>query len=350
MINGLVTVVVPVYNVERYLDRCISSIVNQTYTDLEVILVDDGSPDRCPQMCDEWAKKDARIKVIHKKNAGLGMARNTGIENAKGEYICFFDSDDYIEPVTIEECYRAIKEEFADIVCFGNDRVTPDGRVLERRVPAPPQRVFEGEKVVKELFPQTVSYNPQTGVNWRLSWSAWCAMFSIRVIRKYEWKFVSEREYISEDYYSLASLYTYISKAVIISKVFYHYTVNTSSLSRTYKEDRFEKLSYFYREIQMLCKRLDTFKYVECELGIVFLWLSIGYLKQIVDSKQGIWVRLAKLKKVIFDPVIQDVVWKNDFASENLPRKMICFAIRKRAVILSFIVVKLRNIRDRMKR
>ena len=96
MSSPLVTIVVPIYNVEKYLTRCVDSIINQTYQNLEIILVDDGSPDNCPRICDEYAKKDHRIKVIHKINAGLGMARNTGIENATGKYICFFDSDDYI--------------------------------------------------------------------------------------------------------------------------------------------------------------------------------------------------------------------------------------------------------------
>ena len=103
MSGTLISVVLPIYNVEKYLNRCIKSIITQTYKNLEVILVDDGSPDHCPRICDEWAKKDARIKVIHKKNEGLGMARNTGIENATGEYICFVDSDDYIAPDTIEK-------------------------------------------------------------------------------------------------------------------------------------------------------------------------------------------------------------------------------------------------------
>lgn len=84
---GLVSIVLPIYNVEKYLDRCIESVVRQTYNNLEIILVDDGSPDGCPQKCDEWAKKDKRIKVIHKNNAGLGYARNTGIENASGEFL-----------------------------------------------------------------------------------------------------------------------------------------------------------------------------------------------------------------------------------------------------------------------
>ena len=93
-----VTIVVPIYNVERYLKRCIHSIQTQTLRNIEIILVDDESPDRCPEICDAYAKEDDRIKVIHKKNGGLGYARNAGIEIALGSFIAFIDSDDYIEP------------------------------------------------------------------------------------------------------------------------------------------------------------------------------------------------------------------------------------------------------------
>jgi len=96
MNNRLITIIVPVYKVEKYLDRCVDSIVNQTYTNLEIILVDDGSPDQCPEMCDLWQKKDNRIKVIHKKNGGLSDARNTAIKEARGEYFLLVDSDDFI--------------------------------------------------------------------------------------------------------------------------------------------------------------------------------------------------------------------------------------------------------------
>ena len=94
--NDLISVIVPVYNVEKYLNKCIESIVNQTYTNLEIILVDDGSPDNCPNICDEWAKKDSRIKVIHQRNSGGGAARNIGLDNANGSMISFIDSDDFI--------------------------------------------------------------------------------------------------------------------------------------------------------------------------------------------------------------------------------------------------------------
>ena len=100
--NPLISVIVPIYNVEKYLARCVDSIVNQTYKNLEIILVDDGSPDRCPQMCDDYAEKDSRIKVVHKKNGGLSDARNAGMAVATGEYISFIDSDDWIETSMFE--------------------------------------------------------------------------------------------------------------------------------------------------------------------------------------------------------------------------------------------------------
>ncbi len=97
-----VSIIVPVYNVEQYLDRCVQSLVNQTYTDIEIILVDDGSPDSCPKMCDDWAGKDTRIRVIHKQNGGLSDARNAGIDVATGEYLTFIDSDDYVKDTYTE--------------------------------------------------------------------------------------------------------------------------------------------------------------------------------------------------------------------------------------------------------
>ena len=102
--EALITVIVPVYKTERYLDQCVQSIVNQTYPNLEIILVDDGSPDGCPQICDDWAAKDQRIRVIHKANGGSAQARNRGIAAATGEYISFIDSDDYISPLFLNAC------------------------------------------------------------------------------------------------------------------------------------------------------------------------------------------------------------------------------------------------------
>ena len=107
-----ISVVVPVYKVEAYLDRCVQSIVNQSFGDFDLYLVDDGSPDNCGAMCDAWAEKDSRIRVIHQQNGGLSAARNAGLNGAKGQYIAFVDSDDYIYPVFLERLYQAIKKNY----------------------------------------------------------------------------------------------------------------------------------------------------------------------------------------------------------------------------------------------
>lgn len=114
--NPLISVIVPIYNVEKYLARCVDSIVNQTYKNLEIILVDDGSPDRCPQMCDDYAEKDSRIKVVHKKNGGLSDARNAGMAVATGKYISFIDSDDYVSDDFFECLLDVMNKENSDIV------------------------------------------------------------------------------------------------------------------------------------------------------------------------------------------------------------------------------------------
>ena len=113
--NPLISVIVPIYNVEKYLARCVDSIVNQTYKNLEIILVDDGSPDLCPQMCDDYAEKESRIKVVHKKNGGLSDARNAGMAVATGEYISFIDSDDYVSDDFFECLLDVMNKENSDI-------------------------------------------------------------------------------------------------------------------------------------------------------------------------------------------------------------------------------------------
>lgn len=173
---GLVSIVLPIYNVEKYLDRCIESVINQTYRNLEILLVDDGSPDDCPQKCEEWAKKDGRIKVIHKANAGLGYARNTGIENASGEYICFFDSDDYIDPSTIEKAYNTAQKNNSDMVLFGHYDVDVQGKIVRTYIPTTDKESYVGSEVQEVLLPDLVSDNPATGKSTNLWLSAWCCM------------------------------------------------------------------------------------------------------------------------------------------------------------------------------
>lgn len=127
---AMVSIIVPVYKTEKYLRKCVEAILAQTYKDLEIILVDDGSPDTCPLICDELAKTDNRIKVIHKENGGLSSARNEGLKEATGKYITFVDSDDTINPQMIECLFKALLTNNADISMCGCRTITSEGKLL----------------------------------------------------------------------------------------------------------------------------------------------------------------------------------------------------------------------------
>lgn len=167
----LISVIVPVYKVEAYLDKCISSIVNQTYKNLEIILVDDGSPDNCPAMCDAWAKRDSRIRVIHKGNGGLSDARNAGMAVATGELMGFVDSDDTIHPDMYRLLYESMVENDSDISACGVEMVWEDG--------SPPRpltrsgcRVMETEDAMRALLEESWLKQP-----------VWYKLYKTKLIR-----------------------------------------------------------------------------------------------------------------------------------------------------------------------
>ena len=124
------SIIVPIYKVEKYLDKCIESILAQTYTDFELILVDDGSPDNCPKICDDWAQKDSRIVVIHQENAGVSVARNSALKIMKGEYLLFVDGDDYIDKNLLQICYDNFSQKDVDCLIFDAVRVDEKGEKL----------------------------------------------------------------------------------------------------------------------------------------------------------------------------------------------------------------------------
>lgn len=148
--NVKVSVIIPIYNVEQYLIRCVESVMSQSYSHLEIILVDDGSPDKCPEICDLLSREDARIKVIHKENGGLSSARNAGLDVATGDYIAFVDSDDYIDKSMIEIMIVAVEKYGVPVACCGRVRVSNTNQNLMFNLPK--EKVLTGEQAIKEVL------------------------------------------------------------------------------------------------------------------------------------------------------------------------------------------------------
>lgn len=158
-----ISVIVPVYKVEKYLKQCIDSILAQTFTDFELILVDDGSPDNCGKMCDEYAQNDGRIVVIHKKNGGLSSARNAGLDIAKGEFISFVDSDDFVDSRMLELCFEKMRLQKADMVVFGIAAYSECGGIQPRKITLSEKLLTQQEAVNKilegDMWDWIVSWN-----------------------------------------------------------------------------------------------------------------------------------------------------------------------------------------------
>lgn len=337
------TVIVPVYNVERYLDRCLTSIVNQTYQNLEIILVDDGSPDSCPQMCDEWAKRDNRIKVIHKENAGLGMARNTGIENATGEYICFFDSDDYVDLDTIKLAHSVCKKERADVAVFGFVIADSKGNPIARKVPKPVKNTYSGKEVQSSFLPDLIGTDPKTGKETNLCMSACACLFSMEMILRTNWRFVSERDIISEDLYSQLELYQHVNKVVILENALYYYCDNQSSLTHTYRADRFEKAKFFYEKCLQLCRDCGYGPEVERRCTAPFLGNTCASLKQEVvhHSKKGEAVK--RIRQILSDELLQKVLHEKMKEKTRPLRKALYWTMRYKQYTLCYILLMAKN-------
>ena len=231
-----VSIIVPIYNGEKYLDRCVTSIVNQTLHDIEIILVDDGSPDNCPAMCDCWAKRDNRIKVIHKKNAGLGFARISGLDVAKGEYVIFCDSDDRVDPVMYESLYNATESGKYDVVYSGFNQEVKTGK-WQKCNNYPDVRTFDGkfsERVAMSFICET---DITCGNRYVMSCDV--ALYKRSLLEKYHIRQMSERVVLSEDMIFQLQVALHGKNFKFIPDCYYHYYINGASLTHTFKKSKF---------------------------------------------------------------------------------------------------------------
>lgn len=338
MMNPLVSVVVPIYNVEAFLNRCVSSVVQQTYSNLEIILVDDGSPDRCPQICDDWAQKDSRIKVIHKENAGLGMARNTGIEHATGRFICFLDSDDYIDPETIEESLQCALDSSAEVVLFGRKWINKHGELFQMEVPRAEKKCFSGKEVQELLLPDVIHGGSKEARCKNLRLSACTALFSMELVERCHWRFVSERENISEDSHASIWLYRHVTCAAVLEKAYYNYVQNTSSLTRTFRPDRFGKIVQSYKQTKALASLYENAGTIEKRISELYLGFLIAAMKQIAACGESVPVKFKNIHAIVQDPTTQSIV--NACGSfDKTTKNIMAFALRKRLTPVCFALL-----------
>lgn len=337
-----VSVIVPVYKVENTLERCVESICAQTLQDIEIILVDDGSPDKCPELCEAFAKKDSRIKVIHKANAGLGYARNTGLDAATGEYVGFVDSDDYICANMYEDLYRAAEALSADAV-YGGIYYVRDDKVTGKSAFAEQMSIWEGKEEIKAFLMDLISSDADSAEDSKYGATVWKAVFSRTVIENSMIRFYSERDYVSEDGLFDIDFLTKAQKVVMLPGNYYYYMYNPNSLTSVYRADRFEKNKALYN---LGARKLwdaygDRTQIVQ--YGRMFIAASRVCIIQEVFHAKNIGIRgaLREICCICRDETLRKVL--REYPWQRLPFKKRVFAhfMQKNCPVLQFLIVRL---------
>lgn len=325
-----VSVIVPVYKVEMYLDRCVRSIVEQTLKEIEIILVDDASPDNSPAMCDSWAERDDRVKVIHKQNEGLGLTRNAGMAIAQGEYVAFVDSDDFVEPDMYERLYAECKKNNLDCIYseFNVDDY-PGFRVVIK-----PEKLYVGAEEIEQLRLDIVGAEPSyiSGVKYHCS--SCKGLYKLDVIKNNGLRFHSERQYISEDMlFNLDFLY-HSQRVKVVPWQFYHYCLNGASLTHSYRPDRWEK------QVLMLEVLNDKDKYIDKdELSLRLKRTAIFYTMSAISQE---WKRkdqsYSQKKKAIREIENEQVIVETikNYPIRKLPIKWMIYSFLLKAKILEY--------------
>lgn len=316
--NVKVSVIVPIYKIERYLHQCVDSIIAQTFTDFELLFIDDGSPDGCPAICDEYAQKDARIRVFHKPNGGLTSARNHGLDNAKGDWIMHIDGDDWIEPTYIEELYNAAIKNDADIAICGFRFAYEDGSfVIEHPT------VWDDNR--------STSLNRYIASVWTTAWG------SIHKSSLYHNNGVRSPKNITycEDFHLMTRLCYFADKVVSIDIPLYNYRQQSSSIMHYLNEKTWRNELTAYKEIIDFFRNQGDFKKYKKAMS----WRTL-------KAAQDMTLNPSRFEEFNnYNPDKKNYIWNCPFIGFKI--KMLSWLITHGCTPIAFIIIRLRKLLGR---
>lgn len=343
MNSMLVSIIVPVYKTQMYLEQCVNSLLAQIYTNLEILLIDDGSPDECPALCDFYAAQDERIRVIHKENGGSSYAREVGIQHASGDYIIFVDSDDWIEPDMVASCVEVAQQDNADCVMFGYVREYP-----EKSIDTP---LFDSDFSYDEAYSEEKIHRRILGLvdeelrePQRIDNLSSVCMKLYRTEVAHRGRIVSEQVIgTSED--TIFNLYALDGCRIsYINRCFYHYRkTNAQSITTAHKPNLADKWDIMYRVIQ---EYVDGSGKVEAyhtpflnrvACGMIGLGLNE------VGSRESIWKKASKIRTVLNKQLYREAFDQLDISYCGMKWKVFFLLCKKRTAFLLTIMLQIIN-------
>lgn len=340
----LVSIIVPIYNVENYLEKCVDSIVAQTYKNLQILLIDDGSKDLSGYICDNLAQKDRRIEVFHKENEGLGLTRNYGLKHAFGKYVMFLDSDDYIDINTVKVMTTVAEEENAELVISGFIKITDDKKILYREVYK--KEIFVGKTVKNELLPRMIGSLPY--IKDSIFTMACGKLYRLESIVRNNILFPSERNIQSEDLAFQLDFIPGIVKAVVLEEQFYYYRKNLKSLTMVYKKNRFEESKKVYKYVMEKIeeKNLPSDTYLRAD-KMMFVQLRSILRQEFPDYSGRSWrICIKRIKEILDDNLVKKIVNEYPVKLLAIEQKIFIYLIKFRCKILLILALRIKGRRE----
>ena len=337
--DSMVSVIVPVFNVEKYIEECIESICRQTYDKIEILLIDDGSKDRSGKLCDLLAERDNRIRVFHKKNEGLGLTRNYGIDYIAGEYVVFVDSDDYIERDSIKRMINEAIRQNADLVVEEYKKVSEAGKILFDEKYE--YEIFEGKDVKDKFLPRMIGSCPDKTDS--IFTTVCSKLYKAEIIKKSGVRFHSERKLQSEDLAYQLELIPYLNKVVVIPQSGYFYRDNSQSLTTTYKQNRFEESKKVYDYTVKQIEKLnipDEAKFRADKMLFVQVKAAIKQENPAANKKS--WIKCREnVKAIISDELLQERIREYPIKKMKFKQKVYLYLIKMRLIDLLMMGVQI---------
>ena len=335
------SLILPVYNVEKYVKRCVNSLLRQEYTDYEIILVDDGSTDSSGSICDKLADKNNNIFAYHKEIGGLSDARNYGMDRAKGNYILFIDSDDWVDEKLLISLHNHLNKSNVDILKFGFQKMQ-EGNYKNTFFSYFNIGVYDRRQIEETILPYTIGPKRLFCYEQNACKSVWSHVYSLNFLRENNIRFVSEREILNEDY--LFNLHTllYAKSLEVTHYILYYYDYREASLSKRYITNEFERKLKLHREYKLLLERNGLFEryetpyYSECVDGF-YACISNECCCWNETSKYAV----QNIKKILNCKECEISLLKCKRSNMNLKGKVIYWLMRLKFAYLMYILYKI---------
>lgn len=339
----LVSIIIPIYNVEKYLENCVNSVINQSYSNLEIILVDDGSPDNCPKMCDDFSIIDKRIKVIHKKNAGLGLARNSGLEIATGEYVIFVDSDDWIDLDTVEKMLSIAQKDNCDFIVAGFNRQYDENKIISSNKCTDVIEIIKKSDIQEKILYPILGSLSKNSNDVEREMCVWTNMYKLSIIRDSNIIFANEREFLSEDLLFNINYIMKINSAALVPYCFYHYRLNHVSLTNAYRKNRFSLLCNLYKHEKDLLSKYNIWSDAQERVYRTFIMKARNAIRILVNSKNlSFSKKYTHLKKILNNEILIEILSKYPINSYKMSLKVVAKLMKNKLVLLLMLEQKLR--------